>query len=422
MEGDSLFIIIIVFCIVMSAYFSATETAFSSLNRIRIKNMAEKGNKRAALVLRLSNNYDGLLSTILIGNNIVNITSASLATVVFVRYLGEEAGASISTVVTTIVVLIFGEISPKSIAKENAETFSMFSAPILNVFMKILTPVNFLFKQWKKLLSKIIKAEGDHSITEEELLTIVEEAEQEGGIDEQESSLIRSALEFSELEAADILTPRVDVVGISSDLSKEEIAKIFAQTGYSRLPVYEGSIDHIIGIIYQKDFHNYVYHTNKNISAIIRPVLFIAKSKNIGELLRELQRNKSHIAVVMDEFGGTVGIVTLEDVLEELVGEIWDEHDKVVEEIEKVSETEYFVLGSANVEKLFEELDREEEFEVLTVSGWVMEELDKVPEEGDEFEYEGLKVKVLQMDGKRVGKVRITIEKRNESSEESDEK
>ena len=311
MEGDSLFIIIIVFCIVMSAYFSATETAFSSLNRIRIKNMAEKGNKRAALVLRLSNNYDGLLSTILIGNNIVNITSASLATVVFVRYLGEEAGASISTVVTTIVVLIFGEISPKSIAKENAETFSMFSAPILNVFMKILTPVNFLFKQWKKLLSKIIKAEGEHSITEEELLTIVEEAEQEGGIDEQESSLIRSALEFSELEAADILTPRVDVVGISSDLSKEEIAKIFAQTGYSRLPVYEGSIDHIIGIIYQKDFHNYVYHTNKNISAIIRPVLFIAKSKNIGELLRELQRNKSHIAVVMDEFGGTVGIVTL---------------------------------------------------------------------------------------------------------------
>ncbi|HIS55938.1 MAG TPA: HlyC/CorC family transporter [Candidatus Fimimorpha excrementavium] len=421
MEGDSLFIIIIVFCIVMSAYFSATETAFSSLNRIRIKNMAEKGNKRAALVLRLSNNYDGLLSTILIGNNIVNITSASLATVVFVRYLGEEAGASISTVVTTIVVLIFGEISPKSIAKENAETFSMFSAPILNVFMKILTPVNFLFKQWKKLLSKIIKAEGDHSITEEELLTIVEEAEQEGGIDEQESSLIRSALEFSELEAADILTPRVDVVGISSDLSKEEIAKIFAQTGYSRLPVYEGSIDHIIGIIYQKDFHNYVYHTNKNISAIIRPVLFIAKSKNIGELLRELQRNKSHIAVVMDEFGGTVGIVTLEDVLEELVGEIWDEHDKVVEEIEKVSETEYFVLGSANVEKLFEELDREEEFEVLTVSGWVMEELDKVPEEGDEFEYEGLKVKVLQMDGKRVGKVRITIEQKK-PSEESDEK
>lgn len=319
---------------------------------------------------------------------------------------------------TTIVVLIFGEVSPKSIAKENPESFAMFSAPFLGLLMKILTPANFLFKQWKKLLSKIIKAEGDHSITEEELLTIVEEAEQEGGIDEQESSLIRSAIEFSELEAADILTPRVDVVGIALDTPKEEIAKIFLQTGFSRLPVYEGSIDHIIGIIYQKDFHNYVYHTNKDISAIIRPVLFIAKSKNIGELLKELQLKKSHIAVVMDEFGGTVGIVTLEDVLEELVGEIWDEHDKVVEEIEKISDKEYIVMGSANVEKLFEEMDREEEFEVLTVSGWVMDALDKVPDEGDEFEYHGLKVTVVQMDGKRVGKVRITIEEKEEVVEE----
>lgn len=418
MESDSLSLIIIIFCVVMSAYFSATETAFSSLNRIRIKNMVEKGNKKAALVLRLSDNYDSLLSTILIGNNIVNIASASLATLIFVRYFGEEAGASISTVVTTIVVLIFGEVSPKSIAKEKPESFAMFSAPFLSVLIKILTPANFLFKLWKKLLSKIIKSEGDHSITEEELLTIVEEAEQEGGIDEQESSLIRSAIEFSELEAADILTPRVDVVGIASDTPEEEIAKIFVQTGFSRLPVYEGSIDHIIGIIYQKDFHNYVYHTNKDISAIIRPVLFIAKSKNIGELLKELQLKKSHIAVVMDEFGGTVGIVTLEDVLEELVGEIWDEHDKVVEEIAKISDSEYLVMGSANVEKLFEEMDREEEFDVLTVSGWVMDVLDKVPDEGDTFEYNGLKVTVIQMDGKRVGKVRITLEQREKSMEE----
>lgn len=420
MESDSLSLIIIVFCIVMSAYFSATETAFSSLNRIRIKNMAEKGNKRAALVLRLSDNYDGLLSTILIGNNIVNIASASLATLIFVRYLGEEAGASISTVVTTVVVLIFGEVSPKSIAKESPESFAMFSSPFLNVLIKLLTPLNFLFKQWKKLLSKLIKAEGDHSITEEELLTIVEEAEQEGGIDEQESSLIRSALEFSELEAADILTPRVDVVGVALDTPKEEIAKIFVQTGFSRLPVYEGSIDHIIGIIYQKDFHNYISHTNKDIAEIICPVLFIAKSKNIGELLKELQLKKSHIAVVMDEFGGTVGIVTLEDILEELVGEIWDEHDKVVKEIEKISDSEYMVTGSANVEKLFEELDREEEFDVLTVSGWVMDELDKVPDEGDAFAYHGLKVTVLQMDGKRVGKVRITLEPGQQTEKEED--
>ncbi len=417
MESDGILLIIIVFCIAMSAYFSATETAFSSLNRIRVKNMAEKGNKKAALALRLSENYDVLLSTILIGNNIVNITSASLATVIFVGFLGEEAGASISTVVTTIIVLIFGEVSPKSIAKESPEAFAMFSAPLLNVLIKILTPANFLFKQWKKLLSKIFKSDRDSSITEEELLTIVEEAEQEGGIDEQESSLIRNAIEFSELEAADILTPRVDVVGIASDTPNDEIARVFQQTGYSRLPVYEGNIDHIIGIIYLKDFHNYVYHSDKDITAIIRPVLFIAKSKGIGELLKELQMKKSHIAVVMDEFGGTVGIVTLEDVLEELVGEIWDEHDKVVQEIEKVSDTEYLVLGGANVEKVFEELDRDEEFEVLTVSGWVMDELEKVPSEGDIFRYRDMQVTVLQMDGKRVGKVQICLGQYQEEKE-----
>ena len=256
MDSNSVSLIIIVICIIMSAYFSATETAFSSLNRIRIKNMAEKGNKKAALVLKLSQDYDRLLSTILIGNNIVNIASASLATVLFVKLLGEDLGASISTIVTTIVVLIFGEVSPKSIAKESPEKFAMFSATILNCFVWILTPFNFLFRQWKKLLSKMFKNSEDRTITEEELLTIVDEAEQEGGIDEQESTLIRSAIEFTEIEAIDIFTPRVDVVGIPLDAAKEEIAGVFARTGYSRLPVYEEDIDHIEGIVYQKDFHN----------------------------------------------------------------------------------------------------------------------------------------------------------------------
>lgn len=409
MESDSVSLIIIVFCIIMSAYFSATETAFSSLNRIRVKNMAEKGNKRAALVMRLSESYDSLLSTILIGNNIVNIASASLATVIFVKMLGDEAGASVSTVVTTIVVLIFGEVSPKSIAKESPEKFAMFSAPILNLFVILLTPANFLFKQWKKLLSLVFKTSNDPSITEEELLTIVEEAEQEGGIDEQEGTLIRSAIEFSELEAADILTPRIDVTGISADAGKEEIAEVFVRTGYSRLPVYETSIDNIIGIIYQKDFHNYIANTDKDIQAIIRPALFISKGKQVGALLKELQQKKSHIAVVLDEFGGTIGIVTLEDILEELVGEIWDEHDKVIEEIEKIADTEYLVMGSANIEKVFEMLGKEEEFEVLTVSGWVMDRMGQVPMEGSSFICENLEVQVMKMAGKRVEKVRITI-------------
>ena len=394
----------------MSAYFSATETAFSSLNRIRIKNMAEKGNKRAGLVLKLSENYDGLLSTILIGNNIVNIASASLATVIFVKLLGDEAGASISTVVTTIVVLIFGEVSPKSIAKESPEQFAMFSAPFLNAFMVLLTPANYVFKQWKKLLSVLIRTSGDSGITEEELLAIVEEAKQDGGIDEQEGSLIKSAIEFTELEAMDIATPRVDVTGIPVDADKEEIAAVFGETGYSRLPVYKDKIDDIIGIIYQKDFYNQVYRGVCGVEAIVRPALYVAKSKKINVLLKELQKNKMHIAVVIDEFGGTMGIVTLEDILEELVGEIWDEHDVVVQEIEKISDQEYLVLGNTSVEKLFEELGGEEEFESFTVSGWVMELAERIPEEGDVLYYENMSITVMKMKDRRVEQVRIVLE------------
>ena len=410
MEEQIISLVIIIGCIIMSAYFSATETAFSSLNRIRIKNMAEKGNKRAGLVLKLSENYDGLLSTILIGNNIVNIASASLATVIFVKLLGDEAGASISTVVTTIVVLIFGEVSPKSIAKESPEQFAMFSAPFLNAFMVLLTPANYLFKQWKKLLSLLIRTSGDSGITEEELLAIVEEAKQDGGIDEQEGSLIKSAIEFTELEAMDIATPRVDVTGIPVDADREEIAAVFGETGYSRLPVYKDKIDDIIGIIYQKDFYNQVYRGVCGVEAIVRPALYVAKSKKINVLLKELQKNKMHIAVVIDEFGGTMGIVTLEDILEELVGEIWDEHDVVVQEIEKISDQEYLVLGNTSVEKLFEELSAEEEFESFTVSGWVMELAERIPEEGDVLYYENMTITVMKMKDRRVEQVRIVLE------------
>ena len=216
MNSNTISLIIIAICIAMSAYFSATETAFSALNHIRIKNMAEKGNSRAALVLKLSANYNNLLSTILIGNNIVNIAMTSLTTVLFVRWMGGDQGASVATLVTTVVVLIFGEVSPKSIAKESPEAVAMFSAPLLRILIFLLTPFNFLFAQWKKLLSKIIKSSEDRGITDEELLTIVEEAQQEGGIDEQESNLIRRAIEFMDLETVDIYTPRVDIVAILS--------------------------------------------------------------------------------------------------------------------------------------------------------------------------------------------------------------
>ena len=416
MEGDSISLLIIILCIIMSAYFSATETAFLSVNRIRMKNMADKGNKKAALVLQLSENYDSMLSTILIGNNLVNIMSTSLATVLFVKWLGEDAGPSISTVVMTITVLVFGEVTPKSIAKEMPEKFAMFSAPFLRGLQIVLTPFNFLFGLWKKMLSQIVKNDEDRSITEEEILTIVEEAQQEGGIDEQEGSLIRSAIEFQDQEAMDILTPRIDIEAVEKDATKAEIARVFAETRFSRLPVYEGSIDNIIGILYQKDFYNFVYDTDQPVESIIRPALFITQTMKIDKLLEQLQKEKSHIAVVLDEFGGTVGIVTLEDILEELVGEIWDEHDEVEEDFETVSEKQFLVKGSANVEKFFErlEIETDEEQQAYTVSGWVMEVLGHIPEEGDEFSWENLQVKVLKMDGKRVEQVSVDILEKEE--------
>ena len=418
MEGDSISLIIVILCIIMSAYFSATETAFLSVNRIRLKNMAEKGNKKAALVLQLSENYDSMLSTILIGNNIVNILSTSLATVLFVKWLGEDAGPSMSTVVMTITVLIFGEVTPKSIAKEIPEKFAMFSAPLLRGLQIVLTPFNYLFGLWKKMLSAIIKTDEDRGITEEEILTIVEEAQQEGGIDEQEGSLIKSAIEFQDQEAMDILTPRIDIEAVASDATKAEIARVFTETRFSRLPVYDGSIDNIIGILYQKDFYNFVYDTEQSVESIIRPAMFITQTMKIDRLLEQLQKEKSHIAVVLDEFGGTVGIVTLEDILEELVGEIWDEHDEVEEEIELVTETRYLVKGSANVEKFIERLDieTEEEQQAYTVSGWVMEVLGHIPDVGNTFTWKNLQVQVLKMDGKRVEQVSVDILEKDEEA------
>ena len=408
MDSDSILLIIIVACIIMSAYFSATETAFSSLNRIRVKNMADKGNRKAALVMKLSDNYDILLSTILIGNNIVNITSASLATVLFVKMLGDDIGPGVSTAVTTVIVLIFGEISPKSIAKESPESFALFSAPLLNVFTKVLSPFNFLFGQWKKLLSLVFKTREDSTITEEELLTIVDEARQEGEIDEQESSIIRSAIEFSELEAVDILTPRPDVVALPVDCTKEEMAKTFAETGFSRIPVYEEDIDHIVGIVYQKDFHNRVCNTDREIASIIRPALYITEGKRIGELLKELQKKKSHIAVVLDEFGGTIGIVTMEDILEELVGEIWDEHEQEEIPIRETAEHTYLVDAGMDFDDFADFFHLKTDSEMVSVSGWVMERCGGVPESGDRFTYDDLDVLVVKVDHHRIEELRVT--------------
>ena len=409
MEDSISSILILVLLITISAYFSATETAYSSLNKIKLKSIANKGNKKAKLALELSEKYDSVISTILIGNNIVNIATASLATVLFTKLLG-SSGVTVSTIVMTILILIFGEISPKSIAKDIPESFAIVSAPLLNAFCIILKPVNNLFCLWKKVISKVFKIQKHSGITEDEILTIAEEAENEGGINPQQLEIIKSAIELNDQEVIEAFTPRVDMVAIKDSCSKEELLNLFIESGFSRIPVYHDNIDNVIGIINEKDLINIVVNNkNEEISSIIKPLNVIQPHMKLSQLLKVLQNNKSHMALIADEYGGTMGIITLEDILEELVGEIWDEHDKVVNDIEKIAEDEYIVRGNANIEKVLEEFDFEEEFEVNSVNGWVMQQFGKIPKVGESFEYKNLKIVVQKATKRCVLEIRITV-------------
>lgn len=395
----SIQIVLMLVLVALSAFFSATETAFSSLNRTRLKSMADKGDKRASDTLALAERYDDLLSTILVGNNIVNITVASIATVFFVTLIGSN-GVSLSTTVTTIVVLIFGEISPKSLAKEMPERFAMLVTPAIRLLMTILKPITWLFGQWKVLLRKIFKFEDEPAMTSDELLTIVEEAEQDGGMDAEESELLKSAIEFHDLDVDDILTPRVRVEGVSLEATAKETADQFETSGYSRLPVYEETLDHIVGILHQKDFFMRARKDHDfTLNEIMKKPVYVPSGAKISDTLRLLQKTQSQMAVVADEYGGTEGIVTMEDILEELVGEIWDEHDEV-EEPFRLSEDGRVchVLGSADPEELFEKLDISDETEASTVSGWVMEKTEKIPQAGDTFDFGNWHAVVLRVD------------------------
>ena len=405
-SNDFILLAVILFCVVMSAYFSATETAFSTLNRIRLKTMAEDGNKRAGKALKLADNFDSLLSTILIGNNIVNILASSLATILFIKLLGgdQNLATTISTVVLTVVVLIFGEISPKSIAKESPEKFAMFSTPIISFFITIFTPLNFLFKQWKKLLSHIFKSEEEVGITEEELISIIEEAEEDGNFEKSETDLIKSAIEFNELEVGDIFTPRIDITYIKKDYDRERIKEIFIESGYSRLPVCEDDLDNVSGILYYKDFFTKNFDS---IEEITKPVLYVTKNRKVNELMSELQEKKLHLAIVADEYGSTAGIVTLEDILEEIVGDIWDEHDDVEFDVREVGEGEYIASGKANASKVFDEIGIDDEIDALTVNGWAMNALGRIPVAGDKFEANNLSATVIKMNGKRIDNIRL---------------
>ena len=402
-------------CLLLSAYFSATETAFSSVNTTRLRTLAEKGSGGAALALKLLEQYDRLLSTILIGNNIVNIATASIGTVLFVRHYG-DAGATISTVVVTVVVLIFGEISPKSIAKDCAERCAMLSAPILRVFIWVLLPLNQLFSLWKKLLSRVFRLGGESKMSQEELLMLVDEVQQDGSIDRDEGELLKNAIGFSEQEAQDILIHRVDLAALPVTAGKEEVAALFTQTKYSRLLIYEDSIDHILGTVHQKDFYVGCGVTDKPLRDIIAPPVFALENEPIRLLLKKLQQAKTHVAVVVDEYGGTCGIVTMEDILEELVGEIWDEHDEEEVFLRKLGPDTYTVDAAMDLEDFAAYFHVKTGSEMVSVSGWVMEQFGRVPEVGDSFTCGDLQVEVMRVENHRIEEIRV-VQRAAEPSE-----
>lgn len=404
--------ILLVVLIALSAFFSASETAFSSVNKIRLKNYASDGNRKAERALKIAEDFDRMLSAILIGNNIVNIASASIGTVIFTKMFG-AAGAAVSTVVMTIAVLIFGEILPKSYAKENSEKTTMSFAAPLNAVMVVLTPLVWIFTKLQSLVKSKKSDEDTPSVTQEELKFIIEEIEDEGVLQESESELLQSALEFQEITVDEILTPRVDLVAADVNDSVEEIKALFMEHRYSRIPIYEKTVDSIIGVLWERDFFRELINGNEiDIRSLTRKTIFVPEKQLISSLMRELQMSKIHMAVVTDSYGGTVGIVTLEDIVEELVGEIWDEKDEVVETVVKVAENEYIVDADLNIFDMLEEIElelKDFEPESNTVGGWVLEEMKKIPEEGESFEYAPMTIVIQEVSEKRVEKIKVKI-------------
>ena len=423
MDGTQIGLLLaIIILIMLSGYFSASEMAFTSVNKIRLMNMEANGNKRAGAVLRATENFDKLLSTVLVGNNIVNITSASIATLFFNSLIkSANLATTVSTIVMTVVVLIFGEITPKLFAKEKPEACAMLFYPLLKMLMIVLTPINLIFSGWKWLLRKIFKFEKTSTVTEGELLTIVETAENEGELQEHESQLIRSAIEFEDLDVKDIMIPRVNVIAVEENSDMESVYDKFVQHGFSRMPVYAGNIDAVVGIIHEKDFYALLHDGGKDIKSIIQSSVCVSSSMKISTVLRMLQKAKVHMAIVVDEFGGTEGIVTLEDILEELVGEIYDEHDEIEILFKKVDDKTFIVSGDENVEDMYEKLalPAPDDIESTTVSGYITELMDKIPQAGEKLSLKDIEIEVTKASAKHVQEVKVTLLKNEEEEKNS---
>ncbi len=401
----------LILCIALSAFFSATETAFSASNRVRLKTVEGPRKAKAQAVLELLEKYDSLLTTVLIGNNVVNIAGTAIATLLFTDYLmtksSHEAGATAASVAMTVLVLFLGEVGPKTLAKQHPEKFAMSAAPVIRVLMILLKPLDLLFSLYRKLLSRLVRPQAEEPQIEEELMTMIDEAQTEGDIEEDEGELIRSAIEFNDQNAGDIMTPRVDVTAIEDTATLEEAAEVFRKTWYSRIPVYHEDLDHIVGILNEKDFYKMTHDGCRKITDIMKEPVFSPASLSISNLLKQFRTAKTHLVILLDEFGGTEGIVTMEDVLEELVGEIYDEHDEVNEEIVEQEDGTLIVDGNMQLQELLDKYGLENKYDADTVGGWAGEMLEKVPEEGDTFTLENHQFTVTEMDGFRVTRIRV---------------
>ena len=404
-------IIVLVF---LSGFFSGTETAFSCANKIKLKTYVAQGKKRAKSVYKFADEkYDKLVTAILVGNNVVNLTASALGTMLFAKLISNpDLSATVTTLVLTVVVLIFGEITPKYLASVYPERMCFLFYPLMQLFYWILFPVCKIFDGYKALLAKIFKLKKDETVTDEELLSLVEEAEESGTLKEDESELVRSALEFDDLKVEDILVPRVDVYAVDEDSTMDEIREVFERSGYSRLPVYKDTIDNVIGLVHERDFFSGYLRGEKNISHLVQEIVFTTEYTRISALLKQLQKQKIHMAAVSDEYGGLVGIVTLEDILEELVGEIWDEHDQEEVHYGKISEGEYWVDGKCELDTFFElyELESEEdEFDSNTVGGWVTEKYGGIPPIGETLTFKNVEIKIVKASKQKVLKLRSKV-------------
>lgn len=409
----------LIFLILLSAFFSASETAFSSVNRIRLKSMAENGSKGAARALNILGKYDKALTTILIGNNIVNIATSSIATILAIAIVGEKYGSLVSTVVVTVIVLIFGEVLPKSIAKDFAESLCIGFSAVISFLMLIFTPFSALFILLKKGVSKMLRKKDSVSVTEEELMAIIDEIEDEGVLEQQESNLVRSALQFDEITVDEIVTPRVSITAVEVNTGAETVRERFLSEQYSRMPVYEKTLDNIIGIITEKDFFREYEKRGADITVreLMQETIYFPQMLKISEVLKSMQKQKCHMSVVLDQHGGTLGIVTMEDILEELVGEIWDESDEVKSPVTALSDTEFEVYGDVSLNSLrrwlsARDIEAELDSEAHTVAGWVLELFGSIPKSGDEIQTDDFIVTVLEAASLKVNKVRFKIKEK----------